>query len=155
MSLVHGLAIIREPRAVGGAHLLQAGEPAADDVRDPERAPDLDQLAPRHDHFLVRGQRVEAEQDRGGVVVDHDPVLRSGHRPDQARQVRVARAALAALQVKLQVEIAGRLGQGRDRGLAQRRAAEVGVQDHAGGVDHPPQRGPADLIEARDDLFRH
>ena len=45
------------------------------------------------------------------------------------------------LEVVLEVRVAGGRRGGRlARGRGQRRAPEVGVHDHAGGVEHPPQR---------------
>ena len=59
----------------------------------------------------------------------------------QRGDVVLARAAPAGREVELQVRVAGRDGlHARERGLRQRRAAEVGVQDDAGGVEHRAQR---------------
>jgi hypothetical protein len=66
--------------------------------------------------------------------------------------VAVARAALLAGEVQLEVGIGG-----GDRGhalaceVAQQRAAQVGVQDDAGGVDHRAQREAPGAAQAVDD----
>ena len=80
---------------------------------------------------------------RARAVVDRHRRLGAGQLAQQPLDVRVARAARAGRQVELEVRVA--LGRPRDR-LArrrrQRRAAEVRVHDHAGRVEHAPQRGP-------------
>ena len=88
--------------AIGGADLFKPRAGARHDVRHAERAADLDQLAARHDGFAALGQRVEHEQDGGGVVVDDRCVLRAGEFAEQAAQMIVALAALAGLEIEFQ-----------------------------------------------------
>ena len=82
------------------------------------------------------------QEDGRGVVVDHQARLCAGQPHQQRRGVIVARAAAAGHQVILQVAVAG--GQGRDRGaglLAEGGAAQIGVNDDAGGVYDRLQAG--------------
>ena len=103
--------------------------------------PDLHQLAAGDDDLAPGGERGEGEQDGGGVVVHGEAVLGAGQPPQQAPEVRVARPAAARLQVELERRVAAR---DRGRRLEARpgegRPPQVGVQDHAGGVDHRPER---------------
>ena len=121
-----------EPRARAGEH-----------VRDPEAVADLDQLPARDDDLAALGQRGEGEQDRGGVVVDDDRRLGARQPPQQRREVVLARAARTARQVVLEVGVAADLGDPVEGGLRRRRAPEVRVDQHAGGVEHPAERRPA------------
>ncbi len=152
------LGVVAQVGAVGGADLdqLRAGPPH--DVRDAERAADLDQLAARHRHLLPRRQRVEEQEHRGGVVVDGGRRLGAGQLAQQPFEVVVAVAAAAGGDVVLEVaRPAHHRGHGLDRLLGEHRAAEVGVQHRAGEVEHRPQRGrralgetpPALALEAR------
>ena len=61
---------------------------------------------------------------------------------ERAADQRVARPALASFEVVLQIGVASTdPGHGRQRRGAERRAPEVGVNDHAGRVDCATQRG--------------
>jgi hypothetical protein len=56
--------------------------------------------------------------------------------------VVLAVAAAAAVQVELEIGVApGQLGHGIDGRLAERHPSEVGVNDHAGGIDDRLQAG--------------
>ena len=85
-------------------------------------------------------QRVEHEQHRGGVVVDDGRVLGAGQLAQQAAQMIVALAALAAAEIELERDrVAHRRDRGLDRLLGDQRAAEIGVQHGAGEIEHRPQ----------------
>ena len=84
---------------------------------------------------------------------------RRRERLEEALDVVLALGAAAGAEVRLQVgEAAGDLGERLLRGVRERRAAEVGVEQHAGGVDRAAQaaRGGAfeDLGGARRDGVR-
>src|SRR5439155_6232518 len=105
-----------------------------------ERAADLDQLAARNDYLAALGQRVQSEEDGGGVVVDDQSALGADQLGEEPVGVGVALAALALLQVVFQVRILG--GDPRevlDCLAGERRAPQVGVKNHARGVDHRSQ----------------
>ena len=80
------------------------------------------------------------EHQRGGVVGHREPGLGTRQLRDQRRHGVLARPAPARRQVDLEVRVAagdgGRCGQRLGR---QRRPAEVRVDDHAGGVQHPAE----------------
>ena len=84
-------------------------------------------------------QGCEREQDRGRVVVDDVRGLGLEKRRQERGQQVGALAALARFEVQLEVAVAGGDGERVHGGTRQRGASEVGVQDHAGGVDHSPQ----------------
>jgi hypothetical protein len=135
-----GVFIIRRMGAVGGAHLHQLRAGAGHDVGDPERAADLHQLAARHHHLAPVGQRIEHQQHRGGVVVDHRRGLGAGQLAQQVFDQLVAVAAGAAAQVELQRHRRGQRAHHRlQRLLGQRRPPQVGVQHGAGEVEHAAQ----------------
>ena len=146
-SLLQRTLVVSQPRAVGRADLDQVGPGLGDHLRDPETAADLDQLASRDDHVASSAaERGGSEQHGAGAVVDDDRRLRAGQLAEQLLDVRVAAAALAGREVQLEVRIAlAGAGDSLARGGRQRRAAEVGVDDHAGGVDHSTQRGAFEL----------
>ena len=121
--------------------LDQAGARASEHVRNSEPIADLDQLTPRDDDLATLGESGEREQHRSRVVVDHDRRLGSGQPPQQRRKVILARAARARREVVLQVRVAGRLAYALERGLGERRPAEVRMQEDPGGVDDAPECG--------------
>ena len=128
--------------AVGGADLAQHRPGAGHDLRDAERAADLDQFAAGDRHLAPERQRVQDQQHRRGVVVDHGGRLGAGDLAQQAGDVFVALAAPPGGEVEFQRGGGGeRLCGGRGGGLRQWRAAEIGVQHGAGQVEHRPLRG--------------
>ena len=92
-----------EPCARAGQH-----------VGDPKAVADLDQLAAGDDDLAAFGERRQHEQERGGVVVDHDR-LGARQAAEQRRQVVLARAARAAREVVLEVRVAGRVAHPLER----------------------------------------
>ena len=128
---------VAQVRAIGRAHLDQPRAALAHHIGDAEAAADLHQLAARDHHLPALGQRNQRQEHRAGVVVDRQRRLRAGELAQQLLGMEIARAALAGLQVVFQVAVAGRdRVHRRARGRAERRAAQVGVDDDAGRVDH-------------------
>ena len=128
--------------AVGGADLAQHRAGAGHDVGNAEGAADLDQFAARDRHLAPERQRVEDQQHRGGVVVDHGGRLGAGDLAQQAGDVFVALAAPPGGEVEFQRGGGGkRLRGGGGGGRRQRCAAEIGVQHGAGQVEHRALRG--------------
>ncbi len=135
-----GGLVVAEVGAVGGADLDQGGAALTHDVRDAEAAADLDELAARNHDLAVAGEGREHEEQGGGVVVDGHGGLGAGDAAQEGLDVLVAAAALAGFEVVLEVAVAARdCRHGGDGGVRERRAAEVGVNDDAGGVDHGTQ----------------
>ena len=80
----------------------------------------------------------------GGAVVDGGGRLGPGQGAEQVAALCGVAGPLVRLQVEFEVESSP--GGGAPPPARPRRRAgeaEVGVQDHAGGVQHPPQRRPA------------
>ena len=128
-------------RPVGRADLAQHGAAAQHDVGDAELAADLDELAAGDDDLLAMGERLQREQDGRRVVVHDQRVLGAGEPPQQPLHVAVAGAALLGGEIELEVRVGGRHRRHPlERLRAQQRAAEVGVQHDAGGIDDRPQR---------------
>ena len=123
-------------RAVGGADLDELGARRRHDIGDAKAAADLDKLAAANDDLLACGMGRQHQQHRGGVVVDHKRVLGTGERADQMRGVFLARPARAGVHAVLERTVPARnLGHGLCRRLRERGAAQVGMDDHARGVD--------------------
>ena len=127
-------------RPVRRADLAQARARAGEHVGDAKAVADLDQLAARHEHLASLGQRGQREQHRRGVVVDDERALGAGQPAQQRRHVRLPRPARAVDEVVLEIGVAPcDVDHPVDRGLRQRRATEVRVDDHAGRVQHAAQ----------------
>ena len=108
-------------------------------------AADLDQLAARDDELApAAGERGGGEQRRGGAVVDHERRLGAGQLAQQRLDVGLARAALARRRGRTRGSRSPRprAATARARRVGQRRPPEVRVHDHAGRVEHAPQRRP-------------
>jgi len=133
--------IVAEAGAVRRADLDEARTGLLHDRRQAEAVADLDHLPARDDYLATMGERCEREHERTGRVVDGHAGLGTGQARNQWTDVSLAGAALAGRQVELEIGIAARTGRDRRHGLGgQRRAAEVGVDDDAGGVDDGAQR---------------
>ncbi len=136
------LAIVRDAGAVRGADLHQPRARLGEDVGDPEPVADLDQLTAADQHLAAARGRREAQQHGRRVVVHGQPRLRARQARQQDGEVVVPRAATPRRQVVLERRVAGRhLAHPLDRNLRQRRPAQVGVDDHAGRVQHRTQAG--------------
>ena len=136
------LAIVRDAGAVRGADLHQPRARLGEDVGDPEPVADLDQLTAADQHLAAARDRREAQQHGRRVVVHGQPRLRARQARQQVGEVVVPRSATPRRQVVLERRVAGRhLAHPLDRNLRQRRPAQVGVDDHAGRVQHRTQAG--------------
>jgi hypothetical protein len=79
----------------------------------------------------------EGEHQRCGAVVHDEGIFGTGERHEHRFGSGGSPAAGAGLAFDFEIAVAPRrIGGGRDRALGNRRAAEVGVQDHARRVDH-------------------
>ena len=125
--------------AVGGPDLDQAGAGLGHHVGHPEPAADLDQLAPGHDDLPAPGQGGQHQQHGGGVVVDHQGRLGAAGPGQQGAGV-VAAGPRRPVAGRTRGWSSGRTSDRQRRG-AERRPAEVGVEHHAGGVDHRLEQG--------------
>ena len=143
---------LRSDRAleVGGARPVRRAdlhEPrtgAREHVRNAETVADLDQLAARDDDVPALRQRGEGEEHCGGVVVDNERGFRARQPAQDRRDVILARAPRALRQVELEVRVAPRgIGDPLDGLLGQRRATEVGMDNHSRRVEHAPQARPS------------
>ena len=146
----HGVAVVAGVGAVGRADLHQRRAGLAHDVGDAEAAADLDGLAARDDDLSAVGDAGEREQQRRRVVVDHQRSLGAGEGGDETLDAAVAGAPRALVDVVLEVGVA--LGGAGDGGLcivAERGAAQVGVDDDAGGVDDGRGRGSPEGVRGR------
>jgi hypothetical protein len=97
--LADGRLVVREPGSVRGADLPQARAGEREHLGDAEPAPDLDELAARHDHLgLPRAVRLgdhrgEREQRRPRAVVHDQGVFGARQLLEERHRVVVARAA--------------------------------------------------------------
>ena len=94
--------------------LDQRGRRWAKDVGDAKAVADLDELAAGDQHLSAARRGRHGEQDRGGVVVDHEGILGARERAEHVVHVVLARGALAARQAELEVAVAAA---GHDHGL--------------------------------------
>ena len=139
--------------AVGRADLDEPGAGARHDLRHAEDAADLDEFAARHDGLAAVGQRIEAQEHGGGIVVDDRRVLGARQRAQQAPDVVVTLPAFAGFQVELERDRIPHGGDGRfDCGLGERRSPEIGVQHRAAQVEQRSQRRPVLLLETGESL---
>ena len=133
------LLVVGRTRAVGGADLDHARTRQSHDVRHPERAADLDQLAARYDHLAPLAKGGQREQDRGCVVV-HDQRRLADEEPRQEPDKKVrALSPLPRHEVELDIAVTSGDRERLGRRSRERRAAEVGVQDHSARIDHALQ----------------
>ena len=100
--------VVGRARAVRRPDLDEPRARAREHVGNAEAVADLDQLAARDDDLATFRERGEREQHRGRVVVDDERGLGARQAPEERREVVLARAALAALEVVLEVRVAAR-----------------------------------------------
>ena len=139
--LAHRGDVVVAHRPVGGAHLANARTGRGDEVGQTESVADLDHLATAPDNVAALGQCCHGQDQGGRSIVDHEHVARVRQRGAQSGQ-RAASTGRARPggKVELHVDVAGGGHQRIARRGRERRAAEVGVENHAGGVEHGVQR---------------
>ena len=148
--------VVAQVGAVGGAHLAQTRPRGLHEVREPESGSDLHELTPADDHLSGAGQGRGGEHQRGGAVRDDQSVLRCGACLQQRLPgPRAARGALPGGQVQFHVHVVGGGEQGLLRGVGQWGPPEVGVHNHARGVEHRAQGARAARAQARDHRLHH
>ena len=109
------------------------------DLRDPEGAADLHQLASGCDDFLSKGHGGKAQHGGCRIVVDYHGSLCSRDLCNDLLHMVVAQASGSLFQVVFQIGI--RISHSRNAfhcSPAQIGAAQVGVEHNAGGVDQRP-----------------
>ena len=133
--------VVGDAGPVGGADLAQDRAGLGHDVRDTKTAADLHQLTARDDDFTAGGQRRQREERRRGVVVHDHRGLGAGQAAEESLGVRVPPSPGSCGEVVFEVGVAGcELGDARRGHPGERRPAEVGVNDDAGGVDDGDER---------------
>ncbi len=135
--------VVGAPRAVRGPDLDEVRTGLREDVGHAEPAADLDELAARHEHLAFACQRREHEQHRGRVVVDDETGFGPAREREERGTVILARAAPARIEPEFDVRVATRFGHRGPGRRAERRPAEIRVQEHARRVhDRAEQRRP-------------
>ena len=146
----NGVLIIFEVRAIGRADFDQSGLALGHHFRQPERAADLDELAPRDDDLLLRGQRRQHQHRGGGVVIDHRSRFRARKLSEDRLDQFVPLNPFATLAVHSQRRVALQLGQHRIYHAAGKyRPSQARVQDDARRVDCLAEMGCRSLLQQR------
>ena len=136
--------VVGGTRPVRRPHLHEPCAGAREHLGDAKTVPDLDQFASRDHHFSAFGECGEREQHGRGVVVDHESGLGAREATKEGAEMVLARSALPAFEVVLEVRVAGpHFHHPCESGFGQGRTPEIGVHEHAGRVQHTPQRRPA------------
>jgi len=148
-----GVFVVCEARAICGADFTERGAALLHDFGDAEAVADFDEFAARDEDFAVTREGGESEKDGGGTIVDDDSGFGAGEAFEEMRGVDVALAAGTELEVVFEIRILrGGAAEFFDGGLGERGAAEIGVKDDAGGVDHGLERLGEDLLDGVSDF---
>ncbi len=132
-----GTAVVGERDAVRRPDLAEPGTGGGEQVGDAEAVADLDELAAGQDELPTLCQGGGDEREGGGAVVDDDRRL-GGRDGGQQRGDRALPARPAATGGQVELDVGGAAGRDHrlDGDRRQGRAAQVGVHQHAGGVEH-------------------
>src|SRR2546426_3608704 len=131
------LRVVLKVRPVRRPDLAQDGATAPHDVGDPELATDLDQLAARDDDLTTVGERLERQEDGGGVVVDDERVFGTCEAREEPFHVAVARAPLLGCEIQLEIRVGSADGREPLQGeRTHERTPQVRVEHDAGRIDH-------------------
>ena len=149
-ALADGAPVVVDAGAIRRSHFDEPGPALRQDVRNPEGISDLDQFPAGNDDVLSGRQGVERQQDPAGGVSGDSRSPSGKHGFEQAGEVLLAAPAGAGSEIELKVRITARGPEDRLGGaVGQRCSSQVGVNDDAGRVDHPPEVGPGGAIEPR------
>ena len=134
--------IVPQVGLVGGTHFPQQAAALLHDLGDAEGAADLHQLPPGGNDLSPFAHGAEDQQNGGGVVVDYHGTFCPGDLAQELFHMTVTGAPLTVLQIIFQGGIPpGHRGRSGHRLFGQAGPAQIGMQGHAGGVDHRPQGG--------------
>jgi hypothetical protein len=100
------------------------------------KLPPISINSPRDTIDSIPRQAIQGEDQRGGAVVHDQCILGASQFAEQRRAMHITRTALAGGKIVLEVgRTSRRAGYGVHRHACQRSAAEVRVQQGAGGVE--------------------
>ena len=137
-----GVLVVLEVRAVRRPDLAEDRSRLLHHLRDPVLTADLHELAARDDDLRPCASAAEDDERRGGVVVHDRGSLAAREAPQERLDVPLAGRALPRLAVGGEELVAPRVLLERlERGLGEGGTADVGVEDHPGGVHdaHEPR----------------
>ena len=137
-----GVLVVAQMRAIRHAYLDEPGPGRLQQLGQTEAVADLDEFAAADEDVRVPGDREAGEQQCRRAVVDDQCAARVRH-PLLERVERCA-AALGARGsdgVELDVDVPRSATERLDRGVAERRAPDVGVHDDARCVEDRSQGG--------------
>ena len=133
-----GFFVVVEVGFVGGAHFNELGSGCFQDIGDAEAAADFDELASRDDHFIfaILAEVAENDDEGGGAVIDGGRGIGFEQGGEGGFEVAGPFAACAIGKIEFEVAVAcGDVGEFLGSALAEGGSAEIGVNDHSGGVD--------------------
>src|ERR1700722_2719142 len=145
--------VVREARAVRGADFAQRRAALRHDFGNAEAVANFDEFAARDKDFAIASERGEDKQHGGGAIVDDDGGFGAGEALEKLTGMNVAFAARAGFEIVFEIGIL-RCGAAKflDGGFGERGAAEIGVEDDAGGVDDGLERLGKDLFDGVGDF---
>ena len=128
-------------RPIGGPHLNQPRSALAHDVGNTKATADFHQLAARDHRVASVTYGVEGEYECGGAVVHHHRVVGAGQLTEKIGAVPMPGAALAGVDVVLEIREAARdVAHGVECRAREGSAPEIRVEHHARRIDHGAQR---------------
>ena len=139
-----GALIVPQMRSIGGANFDQGRTTLGHHLRHAEGAADFDQFAARDDDLSAVREGSQRQQHRCGIIVHGEGGLGSRKTGEQRFNMLVTGSPPATLHIDLERGVPGHDRCHRpDRRVAQRSAAEIGMDDNARGVHGPSeaQRG--------------
>ncbi len=128
--------------SIGRSDLLEDGAAPGHDLGDPKRPSNLDQFATRDDDLFARGQRIQSQQHRGGVVVYNGRSLGTREIHQHTLDRHFTPPAISLGEVVLEIHgLRCCQDEGVNGRLRQQRAAQVRVQHGTRRVDDALQSG--------------
>ena len=149
-----GVFIIGNIGTIGGTDFNQLSPALTHDVGDTETITDLDSLPARDNDLFSFSQGGETEEDGGGIIVDDEGSFGAGQSTNQRFNKSLTRAAFAAFNFEFYIGKAfGDLFHGGNGITAQGSAAEISVENDAGGIYQRTQVRFFQALQDRNDRF--
>lgn len=127
-------------RAICRSDLNQLGASARHNVRHAKSAANFYEFTSGDDRLATVCERVEAEKNSGGVVVDDGRVFRAREVAQEGSDMVVAVATLTLSEVKFERDGAAHsFHRGFDRRLGEHRPPEICMQHRSRQVEHRAQ----------------
>src|ERR1051326_7321165 len=106
-AVVDGLLVVSDTGSIRRADFAEMRTTAAHYFGDAERIADFNLLSAGNDNLAAFAHRIQYQEHRGGVVIDHDSSFASEQLLKDTRDMNITLPAFPLFHIKFQVRMVG------------------------------------------------